>query len=285
MRTSPAVLQFLKTPVSTFADVSIRQVCTRLYWGVVKRGSSPILVTTQISVRERAYQLIQQKILQGKMPPGTAVSEVALAQELGSSRTPVREALGQLIAEGLLDQTANRGTVVVQLRRQDIIDLYELREALEVYVVGKVARLPKAQEDLERLQNFAAEIRAVGQQLKKNATLDDRQMARFIACDLGFHSLLLRMAANARILKTVNETRLLIRIFSIRRQSHNAALLAKIHRYHRDIAEAIARGDDSRASQLMSRHIQQSRQERLAEYDEWEHESSMRDALPALPNL
>ena len=91
------------------------------------------------SAREKAYVLIQQKIARGELPPGSAVSEIPLAQELGSSRTPVREALGQLVAEGLLEQTPNRGAVVVQLGRQDIIDLYELREALEVYAVGKAA--------------------------------------------------------------------------------------------------------------------------------------------------
>ena len=254
---------------------------------LVKRNSSPSIVRADKSVRERAYLLIQQKIAHGELAPGTAVSEVALAQEIGSSRTPVREALGQLVAEGLLEQTPNRGTVVVQIRRQDIIDLYELREALEVYAVGKVARQAKMPPDLQRLESFAAEILTLKNELKKNpnATLDDRQMARFIACDLGFHTLLLRMAANARILKTVNETRLLMRIFAIQRRGHNAALLTKIHRHHVEIAGAIAAGEAARASEVMSQHIQESQRERVAEYDEWEHESSMRHAFPSLEYL
>jgi DNA-binding GntR family transcriptional regulator len=254
---------------------------------LVKHHGSPPTPRGDRSIRERAYLLIQQKIVRGQMPPGSAVSEVALAQELGSSRTPIREALGQMVAEGLLEQTPNRGTVVVQLRRQDIIDLYELREALEVYAVGKVARQINTPQDLQRLESFADEILRVKNELSKtpDSTLNENQMGRFIACDLGFHTLLLRMAANARILKTVNETRLLMRIFSIHRRGHNAALLTKIHKQHHAIFEAIAERNAARASELMSSHIQESQQERVVEYDEWEHESSMREALPVFLNF
>ena len=235
------------------------------------------------SVRERAYLLIQQKIARGELPPGSAVSEIPLAQELGSSRTPIREALGQLVAEGLLEQTPNRGTVVVQLGRQDIIDLYELREALEVYAVGKVAARANTPQDMQRLQGFADQILALRDELRqlKRDKLDASQMNRFIACDLGFHTLLLRIASNARILKVVNETRLLIRIFAIHREGHDVPALTKIHGQHREILEAVGAKDSARAMAVMSNHIRESQSERLSEYDEWEHESSLRESLPA----
>ena len=133
----------------------------------MKRTAPATHTRADRSVRERAYLLIQQKIARGELPPGSAVSEVPLAQELGSSRTPIREALGQLVAEGLLEQTPNRGTVVVQLGRQDIIDLYELREALEVYAVGKVAARTNTPQDLQRLQGFADQILALRDELRE----------------------------------------------------------------------------------------------------------------------
>jgi DNA-binding GntR family transcriptional regulator len=233
------------------------------------------------SIREKAYLLIQQKIALGELAPGSAVSEIPLAQELGSSRTPIREALGQLVAEGLLEQTPNRGTIVVQFGRQDIIDLYELREALEVYAVGKAARQPNPQE-LQRLQSFVAEILALKKELdnSQHTQLNDKQMRRHLACDLGFHTLLLRMASNVRILKTVNDTRLLVRIFSLRRLGHDAAALSKIYSYHHDILEAVTQHDPVRASDVMSRHIQESQRERLAEYDQREHEATLRETFP-----
>jgi DNA-binding GntR family transcriptional regulator len=88
--------------------------------------------TAPDSVRAKAYLHIQRKIAAGELPTGSALSELALAKGLGSSLTPIREAIGQLVAEGFLEQTPNRGAVVVQLTRQDIVELYELREALEV---------------------------------------------------------------------------------------------------------------------------------------------------------
>jgi DNA-binding GntR family transcriptional regulator len=253
----------------------------------VKRTPPANNVRADRSVRERAYLLIQQKIARGELPPGSAVSEIPLAQELGSSRTPIREALGQLVAEGLLEQTPNRGAIVVQLGRQDIIDLYELREALEVYAVGKVAMRTNTPQDLQRLQAFADQILSVRDELHESGRdkLSQGQMNRFIACDLGFHTLLLRIASNARILKVVNETRLLIRIFSIHREGHDVAALTKIHQQHREILDAVGAKDSTRAMALMSNHIRESQQERLAEYDEWEHEASLRESLPAFFNF
>lgn len=253
----------------------------------MKRTAPATHARADLSVREKAYLLIQQKIARGELPPGSAVSEIPLAQELGSSRTPIREALGQLVAEGLLEQTPNRGTVVVQLGRQDIIDLYELREALEVYAVGKVASRANTPQDLQRLQSFADQILAIRDELRKSGRdkLDPKQMHRFIACDLGFHTLLLRIASNARILKVVNETRLLIRIFAIHRAGHDMAALAKIHSQHREILDAVTAKSSTRAMALMSNHIGESQRERLVEFDEWEHEASLRESLPAFFNF
>ncbi len=248
----------------------------------MKKGGSSFSPRTEKPIREKAYLLIQQKIARGELQPGTAVSEVSLAQELGSSRTPVREALGQLVAEGLLEQTPNRGAVVTQLKRQDIIDLYELREALEVYAIGKVAQRINSNNEMERLRSLANEIVGLRAESEKlgQSELNERQMQRFIACDLGFHTLLVRMAANARILKLVNETRLLIRIFAMHRRRHDSPTLSQIHHQHTEMLSAVSERDSVRAMQVLSHHIQKSMQERLEEFDHWEHEASMRETLP-----
>lgn len=226
--------------------------------------------------------LIQQKIARGELSPGSAVSEIALAKELGSSRTPIREALGQLVAEGLLEQTPNRGAVVVQLKRQDIIDLYELREALEVYAAGKVAQKTNSEQEIARLSTLIEDISTLEQELtaSRKSELDEQQMQRFIACDLGFHALLVRMSSNARILKLVQETRLLIRIFAIHRRGHDAEMLRKIHDQHNEMLRAVIDRNPKRARQLLSSHIQTSLQERLEDFDAWEHEAALRSSFP-----
>jgi DNA-binding GntR family transcriptional regulator len=106
------------------------------------------------------------------------------------------------------------------------------------------------------------------------------QMRRFVACDLGFHTVLMRLAANARMMKIVNETRLLIRIFAMPRKGHGVELLEDIHRRHSGIVCAIA-GQDSQAGMLaISEHIQVSLHERLEDFDHWKIETELRELNP-----
>jgi DNA-binding GntR family transcriptional regulator len=235
------------------------------------------------SSRERAYLHIQRKIVSGELRAGQSISELSLAKEIGISRTPIREALRQLVTESILEQGPNGGMNVVRLTRQDIIDLYELREALEMFAVAKAARQVVRKVDLDRLQAMTDPILALRDELKHsgNAELDEDQMNRFVAYDLGFHVHLMRMAANARILKVVNETRLLMRIFGMRRKGHTVALLDDIHSRHSEILDAVAKQDPERATRAISEHIELSQNERLADFDQWELETSLRETLPA----
>jgi DNA-binding GntR family transcriptional regulator len=219
----------------------------------------------------------------GELRAGQPISEVSLAKEVGVSRTPVREALRQLVAENILEQAPNGGLNVIRLTRQDIIELYELREALEMFAVAKAARQVVRKVDLERLRTLTDAILTLREDLSQSGKpeLDDEQMNRFVAYDLGFHVHLMRMAANARILKVVNETRLLMRIFGMRRRGHTVALLEDIHRRHSQILDAVANRDPERATRAISEHIETSQHERLADFDQWELETSIRETLPA----
>ncbi len=221
------------------------------------------------TIREKAYQYIQSRIASGDLPSGGAISELLLAKELGSSRTPVREAISQLVSEGLLEQTPNRGTEVVRLTRDDIVDLYELREALEVYVIAKVTREQLPAEDIKRLEQLSDGILSLVDELDATGEpyLNTEQMQRFIAADRGFHTLLMAFSFNPRIRKIVDETRLLIRIFAMRRLGYGAEKLRKIHGQHAAIIEAIVNKDTELAMHRLAEHIQISRQERLDEFD------------------
>jgi DNA-binding GntR family transcriptional regulator len=230
-----------------------------------------------LSLKEKAYAHIQRKIVAGDMPAGTPLSEVSLAKEIGISRTPVREAIGQLQAEGFLEQIPGRGTVVRRLNRSDLIELYELREALEVYSVGKLAQQGLTDEFLSDLQQSCDRLLSISSDLEKSGQrrLDQSQMERFLGIDLHFHSLLLRAAANNRIVKVARDTRLLIQILGMRHESHDLAQLGGIHRFHQEILDSIAASDAVHATRLMTDHIRLSRQERLEEYDRWERSARM----------
>ena len=99
-----------------------------------------------------------------------------------------------------------------------------------------------------------------------NRTLDDELNNRFIESDLGFHALLMSMANNSRIQRTIDDTRLLIREnFAIRRRGHDAAQLQSIYDYHQKVLDAVAAQEPALAMKAMSEHIQASQRERLSE--------------------
>jgi DNA-binding GntR family transcriptional regulator len=238
------------------------------------------------SARQRAYLHIQRQVASGQLKAGTAISEVELAKELGSSRTPIREAIGQLIAEGLLEQSPTGGTLVVQLTREDIVELYELREALEVYEVGKIVRLGLRPEEAEQLQQLVTDLLLLKKELDASGAqaLDTCQMNRFIAHDLSFHALLMSMAQNSRIQKVVNDTRLLIRIFACYRRGHAAGLLEQIYREHQDLLDAMVNNQPERAMQLIAEHVRTSLRDRLEDFDLGKRQASLRASLPAIFN-
>ncbi len=231
----------------------------------------------ECSARQRAYEFIQGKIQSGDWPGGTVVSELALSRELGSSRTPVREAVRQLAGEGFLEQAPNRTMAVARLTRADIAEIYELREAIEVYAVGKAARFTLGPAVVERLRSFLQQSDNLRSELEKSGQprLNDEQMSRFIQADLGFHTLLLHAAANHRMLKLVSETRLLIRIFSIRRDGHSAAQLRAIQQQHEAILNAVENGRGEEAKAILAEHISASGLERMEAYDHWERERAL----------
>jgi len=216
-----------------------------------------------------AHKHILNRIASGELPAGAAVSEVSLATGLGISRTPVREAIGQLIAEGIL-QRSHRGAVVAEPTRQDIIELYELREALEVYAIGKVAARHPSARVLEPLEALVEESRIITAELKKSGqpALEGDALQRFITCDMRFHMLLLQAGGNQRMLKILDSTSLLLRIFSLPRQHHTVKLLGEIHGFHRRILDAVAAGSRTEATRLLGDHIRISLEERLAEYED-----------------
>ena len=156
------------------------------------------------SLRDRAYRHLREKMLAGELAPGMRVSEEALAEEIGISRTPMREAFKQLASEGALEAVPRVGTIVRTPGRREVEELYELREALEGYAVERAAERisPRGIEGLTRLLD---EIGAVGGELKSGGkrALEGALLRRFLAADMGFHLRLIEAAGNRRISKSV----------------------------------------------------------------------------------
>ena len=93
----------------------------------------------QTTLRQQAYQHLRERILSGELGAGTQLSEPDLAKQLGMSRTPVREALRQMENEGLLDYAPRFGAMVRVPDRDELSDMYAVREALESYAAAEAA--------------------------------------------------------------------------------------------------------------------------------------------------
>lgn len=207
------------------------------------------------SLADSVYQHILEAILAGGLPGGTELNEVALAAEVGVSRTPVHEALRRLAADGLVVQLANRRACVAQFGRQDILEIYEMRKILECATVERAARqLPEDQ---------LAELRAEAEDL--HAARDGRAWSnRALDFDIRFHALLAAAAGNERLRGEITKYRHLVR--ALCRMSGPANLRAALAE-HRRILDALEARDPATARRAMAVHIDARLQAVLATFD------------------
>ncbi|HEY9138939.1 MAG TPA: GntR family transcriptional regulator [Terriglobus sp.] len=224
-----------------------------------------------IPAREKAYQYIRGQINSGELAPGRPLSELLLAKELGSSRTPIREAIGLLVSEGILETTHNRGAQVRKLTRSDIIDLCEVREAMELFTAEKAARKGLLPQELETLQATIAGIRRLRETLPDaNSALSDEGMAQFSQFDRRFHEQIVRLTLNRAMHEILRKAGVLVQIFSMRRRGHTRSMVDRVIEEHVQIMEALQANDPETVRKLLMAHIQHSMHQRLEEFDAWE---------------
>lgn len=108
----------------------------------------------QLRASDRAYERLRSEILDWRLQPGAALAEVELAARLGVSRTPIREALARLLAEGLAEAQGARGVVVSAASMENVVELFEVREALE----SQAAALAARRRDPAAFQALRAEL-------------------------------------------------------------------------------------------------------------------------------
>ena len=203
-----------------------------------------------------------------ELAPGASISHRALAKEMGVSFTPVREAIGQLTSEGLLECHPNRGTYVSELSRQDLAELYDIREAQESHAVAKVAgRLSEL--ELAEMERQTDEMAAVAEAVRQSGSpVWDVELAdRWVVADAAFHLAVLQAAGNRRALKIVSELRVMAQIFGQRKQERPQDDLDVICEQHRAIVAALREGDADVARHSMAEHLQRGCRIALAAYD------------------
>jgi DNA-binding GntR family transcriptional regulator len=200
------------------------------------------------------YDLIYQFIVEGHYAPGQRLIEQRIAEELNVSRTPVREALRQLESSGLVVTERNRGSVVREVTREEIVDLYELRARLE----GLAAERAATRADAEDLAAMDEAVQAFGAALRAPDIRDLEALRDINRANRAFHDTVLRAARHdrlAQLLRVTVDAPLVFQSFS----RFDRARSERSHEFHQLIRDAIARREPQRASRLMMEHIDQGR--------------------------
>jgi DNA-binding GntR family transcriptional regulator len=191
---------------------------------------------------QEVAELLRQRIFRRELQPGGWIDEMKIAEEFGISRTPLREALKVLAAEGLVTMKVRRGAYVTEVSDQDLSDVYHLLSLLESDAAGVVAVKATAAE-LKELQALHAKLEAAA---------NDRD--RFFAVNERFHIRLLEIAGNRWRDQMVADLRKVMKL-----NRHNSLLksgrLEESLQEHRAIMQALERRDAQQSTRRMQEHF------------------------------
>lgn len=204
------------------------------------------------TVAARIYGAIKEQIIDGRYAPGARITEQAIAAEFSTSRTPVREAMRQLVADGFARFKPNSGTVVREWTPEQMAQVFELRVFIESEIAGHAATRVTAQElaELARLQD---EIEARGPDIGAENT------ARIGRLNREFHRILAEASRNERLvamLASAIEVPIVQQTF----RRYTTRQLARSFGHHRELIDALAAHDSAWAKSVMSSHIHSAKQ-------------------------
>lgn len=197
------------------------------------------------NLRGQTYKMLKSMIITREILPGKKISEETLAQVIGVSRTPIREALFRLENEGIVKIIPRRGAFVIQQSKENIIEILQIRELLEGLVVRLVTPLLE-ESDIRELRSCLDKLRATPEK--------ERHVIEYTDSELEFHDLLLRKCPNQmlkQIMAMVNARLQIIRLRTVVLPGRAQKSLDE----HAGILERIEKGKAADAELLMRKHV------------------------------
>ncbi|MDJ0464188.1 GntR family transcriptional regulator [Streptomyces sp. H27-C3] len=208
------------------------------------RLTSLHVISAQEHLRDQVAHALRAALIAGDLRPGMIYSAPALAAEFGVSATPVREAMLDLVREGLVEAVRNKGFRITELTEQDLDDFTELRAMIEVPTVGRIARLARP-EQLEVLRPIALEIVEAAR---------NHDILGYLEADRRFHLGLLALAGNRRLVEEVGNLRKRSRLFGLNRLAETGQLTASAEE-HIELLDLLVTGDAEGAEACMLAHM------------------------------
>jgi DNA-binding GntR family transcriptional regulator len=211
-------------------------------------GSDNISAVRSDSLREQVTRALEAAVVAGELQPGVIYSAPMLAERFHVSATPVREAMLDLVGEGMVEAVRNRGFRVVAVSESDLDQISQIRLLIEVPIMGQVAKLLTPDK--------IAALNETGQAIEAAAERGD--LIEYLDCDRQFHAQLISTIGNPRLTDLVDRLRRQARLFGLQRLADTGQLLASA-REHRAMLRVLQSGDVAAAETLMAAHVGHTR--------------------------
>lgn len=223
----------------------------------MERKLLPIRLDSYQPLREVVCETLREAIVDGVLKPGERLMEIQLAEELGVSRTPVREAIRKLELEGFVIMIPRRGTYVADLSIKDINEVFEVRTALEVLAAGLAAERI-TEEELEQMERLLVSI---GEYIEKG------DLEKIVEVDSTFHDILYQATRNDRLVQIINNLREQLTRFRSISMAYPGRLKNTLEEHSR-LVEALAARDHELAERLATEHMENSEQTLLLDFND-----------------
>ncbi|MEF9840371.1 MAG: GntR family transcriptional regulator [Lachnospiraceae bacterium] len=197
-----------------------------------------------LPLRDVVFNTLRQAILRGELKPGERLMEIQLANKLGVSRTPIREAIRKLELEGLVLMIPRKGAEVAEITEKNLRDVLEVRRALEELAV-RIACEKITEEQIKQLKETAENLQN---------TLDSKDVTKIAEADVKFHDIIYFATDNQRLIQLLNnlaEQMYRYRVEYLKRENFYENVVAE----HKDLIQTIEARQQDMAAQVICRHI------------------------------
>lgn len=206
---------------------------------------SQIRLDSYKPLRELVCEHIREAIINGVFAPGERLMEIQMADEMGVSRTPVREAIRKLEMEGFVVMIPRRGTYVSNMSIKDINDVYEIRTSLDILAAGLAAERIN-DDELEELQRLLVQV---------GRAIDSGDMEKVLEADIAFHDVLYKASRNERLRNIINNLREQITVIRGVSMSYPGRL-KDTQEEHRFLVDSIAARDVEKSQEAARIHLE-----------------------------
>ncbi len=212
----------------------------------------PIRLDNYKPLRELVFESLREAIIEGRLKPNERLMEIQLAEEMGVSRTPVREALRKLELEGFVVMVPRKGAYVAGISMKDIVDVFEVRAALEALAAGLAAERI-TEEELDQLERYLVQIYELSEGDNINAIVEG---------DTSFHDVMYRASRNQRLVQIITHLQEQIQRFRMTSLSQPGRTRVALEE-HKKIVDAVAERNVELAQHLAREHIENAEQSLL----------------------